>query len=291
MVLAPPYTTTTTADDGIRVGTCLYDTLTVTNPGGNSPPIICGYNTGQHMFVPASDICNDINMDIDTGTTTTTRSWQIKVTQFECGDLMAPSQDCLQYLTAQEGTIATFNWDTSTTTVASTQVHLSNQKYSICIRRARGQCSVCFSPEVTSSTNAIAASYGVGSSSDGPAQKATTGSDCTGITTQPGPAGAGFGDYLEVVNLQPSIGTAGTVTVGTRICGAMFNAIDDATTHATACSFAIPFRVGVHFDDGESLHADPIGNNRNKGENDPAAPTGAGYGYSGFWLAYWQNAC
>ena len=79
MVLAPPYTTTTTADDGIRVGDCLYDTLTITNPGGSSPPIICGYNTGQHMFVPASDGCNALNIDIDTGTTTTTRSWQIKV--------------------------------------------------------------------------------------------------------------------------------------------------------------------------------------------------------------------
>ena len=80
MVLAPPYTTVTTANDGIRVGDCLYDTLTITNPGGSSPPIICGYNTGQHMFVPASDSFYALNIDIDTGTTTTTRSWQIKVT-------------------------------------------------------------------------------------------------------------------------------------------------------------------------------------------------------------------
>ena len=51
----------------------------MSNPGGSSPPVICGYNTGQHMFVPASDQCNVINIDIDTGTTTTTRKWQIKV--------------------------------------------------------------------------------------------------------------------------------------------------------------------------------------------------------------------
>ena len=55
------------------------DSLTVALPGGQSPPVICGYNTGQHMFVPASDQCNSINIDIDTGTTTTIRKWQIKV--------------------------------------------------------------------------------------------------------------------------------------------------------------------------------------------------------------------
>ena len=45
----------------------------VLNPGHASSPIICGYNSGQHMFVPASDQCNKIQINIDTGTTTTTR--------------------------------------------------------------------------------------------------------------------------------------------------------------------------------------------------------------------------
>ena len=70
---------------------------------GREPPIICGYNTGQHMWVPASDSCNQINIDIDTGTTSTTRRWKIKVTQYECGNLNAPEQDCLQYHTAIMG--------------------------------------------------------------------------------------------------------------------------------------------------------------------------------------------
>ena len=67
-----------------------------------SPPIICGYNTGQHMYVPASDSCVTITIDIDTGTSVT-RNWQIKVTQYECGNLNAPEQDCLQYHTAVSG--------------------------------------------------------------------------------------------------------------------------------------------------------------------------------------------
>ena len=82
MVLAGPATmsSTSAATDSPFVGDCSVDSLTVGVPGGTSPPVICGYNTGQHMFVSASDLCNTVNIDIDTGTTTTTRKWQIKVT-------------------------------------------------------------------------------------------------------------------------------------------------------------------------------------------------------------------
>jgi len=304
MVLAGPWGLSSTAavTDGPRATDCGYDTLTVTNPGGASPPIICGYNTGQHMFIPVSNSCNTINIDVDTGTTTTTRTWQIKVSQFECGNMRAPDQDCLQYHTASSGTIATFNWDTSSTTVSRSQYHLSSQYYDICIRRARSQCSVCFSPHVASIAAPTASSYGVGASSAGPVQNAAVGSTCTGITEQaqaaplPVNAGQGFGDYLEIVNLQPSIGTAGAVTGAvTRICGAIFNAAPAAqTAQATACSFAIPFKVGVHFDEEESIAAGANGAvspNLNQYENDPLATDGAGYGYSGFWLNYWQNSC
>ena len=105
MVLTGPNTMSSTAvyTDSTSVGDCGTDTLTISNPGGPKPPTICGYNTGQHMFVPASDGCNQVNIDIDTGSTSTTRKWQIKITQYECGNLMAPEQDCLQYLTDATG--------------------------------------------------------------------------------------------------------------------------------------------------------------------------------------------
>ena len=109
MVLTAPttYVKQTTESNtyltGAKIGDCTTDTLTVSNPGGAVPPTICGYNTGQHMWVPASDSCNQIHIDIDTGSTTTTRKWQIKVTQYECNNLMMPKLDCLQYHTAQTG--------------------------------------------------------------------------------------------------------------------------------------------------------------------------------------------
>jgi hypothetical protein len=294
MVLEGPYATTTAAADGPRLGDCIYDTLTVTNPGGPSPPVICGYNTGQHMFVPASSGCNTINIDIDTGTTTTTRKWQIKVTQFQCGNQMAPEQDCLQYFTAQKGTIATFNWDTSATTVSASQIHLSSQFYDICIRRQKSYCSLCLSPEIAPASSAkVASSYGLGSSSDGTNSKSASGSTCTGLTTQP--ADTGYGDYIEIANLQPSIGSAGTISTSTRMCGAIFDANPTASTaQATACTFATPFKIGVHFDEGESLtdtaSATP---DLNKGENvaSTGLETNEGYGYSGFYMAYWMNSC
>merc|ERR1711970_152591 len=298
MVLASPFTKHVLATEGPKLGDCIYDTLTVSNPGGSSPPIICGYNTGQHIYVPASDACNTINIDIDTGTTSTTRKWQIKTTQYECSNMRAPELDCLQYFTASSGTIATFNWDTSASTVADSQVHLSSQYYDVCFRRARSKCSICFSPQVAVTAVDTASSYGLGSSSDDDAAKNHVGSGRTGVTTQP--ADTGLGDYIEIPNLQPSIGSSGTVSTTARLCGAIFNAKtgNGETAPATACTFATPFKIGVHFDEGESLvGTDPTGKVAagafKKGENVAEADlaTGDGYGYSGFWLAYWQNAC
>jgi len=304
MVLSPPggfntYTGTPAGatDDSITAGDCITDSLTVTNPGGNVPPTICGYNTGQHMFVPASSQCNQINIDIDTGSTTTTRLWQIKVTQYECGNLMAPEQDCLQYLTASSGTFASFNWDTSSSTVAvASQFHLSSQFYDICIRRARSSCSICYSPQVISAITGTASSYGLSASSLGPAATAAAGSVCTGVTTIVAGATAGNlgqGDYLDITGLQTGAGIAGTVSAATfnRICGNLW--ATTGTAHATLCSWATPFKIGVHFDADESL-ADPtvaVTPNFNLFENDLSATGAGGYGTSGFYLAYWQNSC
>merc|ERR1711990_1316774 len=299
MVLATPvtYAVNPTAAHtylhGAYIGDCTTDSLTVSNPGGSSPPTICGTNTGQHMWVPASDSCNQINIDIDTGTTSTTRKWQIKVTQYECGNMMMPEQDCLQYHTASTGTIASFNWDTSATSIATSQTHLSSQYYDICIRRARSYCSVCFTPYISSTT--AASSFGLGSTGPGPALASSQGSLCTGITTlNPAVASnSGFGDYLDIVALQPGTGTTGTLNTN-RICGTVFNAASPTAVHATACSWAVPFKVGVHFDADDAINAPPAPA-YNFVENDVTGTTGisagAGYGYSGFYLSYWQNTC
>jgi len=297
MVLTSPATVTSAvAAVSLTVGDCIYDSLTVSNPGGAVPPTICGYNTGQHMYVPASPQCNQINIDIDTLTTTTTRKWQIKVTQYECGNMMAPEQDCLQYLTATSGTIASFNWDTSSSTASQTQYHLSSQYYDICIRRARSYCSICYSPQIYSAT--AVSSYGLGAGSVAAIQTNAIDSNCPGTTTLSTTAASnnGRGDYLDITALQTATGTSGLLSTATahRICGSFFS-ISPTTGHSTLCSFAVPFKVGVHFDADDAIC--DIGDAaaaRDSCENDKstgAAPVGAGYGYSGFYLAYWQNSC
>ena len=50
------------------------------------------------MFVPASDECNTILINMDTGSTSTTRKWQIKTPQYTCESEMAPVQSCLHCL-------------------------------------------------------------------------------------------------------------------------------------------------------------------------------------------------
>merc|ERR1711971_828041 len=273
MVLTAPsgVSSTPAAADSITVGDCTVDSLTVSNPGGAVPPTICGYNTGQHMWVPASDSCNQIHIDIDTGSTTTTRKWQIKVTQYECGNMMMPEQECLQYHTASEGKIASFNWDTTATTIAASQTHLSDQYYDICLRRARGYCSICYSPVISSTT--IASSYGIGTSSDDANQK-------------------GLGDYLEIAALQTAPATATTIAGVSRICGSFWTATTSGTAHATTCSFATPFKVGVHFDGDETVFSPLTAAKQTNNENQfLATSTGAGLGYNGFYLNYFQATC
>jgi len=297
MVLADPGTSISATDgtDGLLMGNCKTDSLTVSNPGGQVPPTICGYNTGQHMWVPASEQCNSINIDIDTGSTGTTRKWTIKVTQYECGNMMAPEQDCLQYHTAASGTIATFNYDTSSSSVATTQVHLAHQYYDICIRRKRSYCSVCFSPYIhapTTSTTA-ASSFGLSAGSVAATQTASVGSICTGATAASGTEAnlVGYGDYIEIAALQPSTGTSTTVVGLHRLCGSFFQGSTTAgTAHETACSYATPFKVGVHFDGEDAIFSPVTSTKLNLAENAPIS-AGSGRGYQGFWLNYWQNSC
>ena len=83
--IAPPFTcgssstsVACTTRDGPLIGDCIYDTFTVTAPGSVAPPVICGYNTGQHMYITSSELCNTIVIKMDPDYTYS-RTWNIKV--------------------------------------------------------------------------------------------------------------------------------------------------------------------------------------------------------------------
>ena len=88
--------------------------------------------------------------------------------------------------------------------------------------------------------------------------------------------------------MQNGVGTTGTLGIH-KICGGVWNQVAALATHATICSWTVPFRIGVRFDVDETIAentADAFDHIENE---DPAA--GEGMGYTGFWLSYWQNTC
>lgn len=112
--------------------------------------------------------------------------------------------------------------------------------------------------------------------------------------------GRGGGDYLEIRGMvdntiTPSSPAANMISNVYRICGRFFNVGSSAAavTHATTCTFSTPFKVGVHFDDMEAISTTlaPATTLQTKAENAAPIAAGDGYGYNGFYLAYWQNAC
>ena len=93
-----------------------------------APPVICGTNTGEHMYIHASPQCNVLTANFGSSSTATTSAFTIKVTQVPCSSKTKAPQGCLQYFTGNTGTITTYNYN------SAGGVLLTNQDYSICVR-------------------------------------------------------------------------------------------------------------------------------------------------------------
>ena len=144
-----------------------------------------------------------------------------------------------------------------------------------------------------------ASSFGLGSGNidAAPASESALGTVCTAINSFPADGVAdnaatkGQGDYLTILNMQNGAGAALTVSKLNTICGAVWNAINSEAAQATICSWTTPFRVSVHFDDGEITGRTDDGTIYDHIENRTPANGVAGFGTQGFQLAYWQNTC
>merc|ERR1711971_1118690 len=127
-----------TAAIGDSAGACrdTFGVITNTN-GAGAAPVICGQNDGQHMYIdigPAPGATATIGFTFMA--LAATRSWEIKVTQLECGNPMTPPDGCLQWHTGSAGQLTTFNF-------AGNALHLADQNYNICIRQEMGMtCTV-----------------------------------------------------------------------------------------------------------------------------------------------------
>jgi len=253
-VLSNPVTATTVtigpataaAGSATRQGNCDTDSFGVTVPGGKSPPIICGTNTGQHMYIPASDTgCNTLNGNIGAASTATTSAFTIKVTQIECGSKRLAPSGCLQYFTQDADEIQTFNYNNAG------GVHLANQDYSICVRDNRQYCAICyFTPAAItgfgmSVPNGIAAIIGLDTNCGAPGLLAY--------------ANGGAYDHILIPGGQcdsPAANAVAATFLFDRYCNTQFgcgNAVNAQAATGTVCTNQKPFKIGV-YTDGVEYH-------------------------------------
>lgn len=238
---------------GTAIGDCLTDTFSISSTQGGTP-IICGDNNGQHMIVDTDgNNCAMLNFGLGGGSAS--RSWDIMVTQYRCGEEAGGPSGCLQWHMEPMGKIRSFNFPNiaNTAAVNDNVVHLSNQMYNICIRRPATSSIICYTP-CNQRTDAIAAIANMGGS--------------FGVSIAPiaanNNANGGLGasscsdDYIEIVGgtskAIAAIGTTGNVAnVNSMFCGRQLVTVDNDVfaNMVSICTASAPFRVGVNFDADE----------------------------------------
>jgi len=259
-----------------NLGACVTDSFSVSSPGAKAPPLICGTNTGYHMYIPASDQCNVLTSNFGSSSTATTSAFTIKVTQVECSSKTLAPNGCTQYITGTTGTLETYNYNS-----AGGQL-LQNQDYAVCVRAERAVCTICYS------STAFKMNVYNGISANG-AKGFDTNCGYFGVD---GTATSGGGyDYIEIANGQcdspVAPATIETTDTADRYCGTSFlcvkvgpdTANPTAATKNTVCTSTRPFKLHVHSDSVE------FGNPAADGEGTLA-------NNRGFSIAYWQkSAC
>eukprot|EP00095_Tigriopus_kingsejongensis_P007394 maker-scaffold112_size353035-snap-gene-1.14 protein:Tk07394 transcript:maker-scaffold112_size353035-snap-gene-1.14-mRNA-1 annotation:"PREDICTED: uncharacterized protein LOC103516194" len=185
---------------------CLTDSFSVTSPGSTAPPTICGTNTGEHMYVDASDDCNELAFQL--GSSGSNRQWSIKITQFSCSyDNLAPKGCTQYYFGSDTGTVRTFNY--------GGEIHLADQRQQICIRQEQGNCRMCYTAASMDdfSVSGIGAANGI-----------TKTSMCCGYGSD-GVGTMGF-DCLIIPGAEKSV-MPSEMLLGNQFCGRKFTSAHD----------------------------------------------------------------
>ncbi|VVC25082.1 CUB domain [Cinara cedri] len=116
-------------------GVCVMDKFVITG-GSSRHLLICGNNTGQHMYYDVHNTKN-VTIKISLGSANYSRMWEIKITQVK--SLLWASEDCVQQFQGINGTIQTMNYGINGR-------HLADQSYFICIKQEKNMCSIVYQP-------------------------------------------------------------------------------------------------------------------------------------------------
>ncbi|KAJ8925003.1 hypothetical protein NQ315_001168 [Exocentrus adspersus] len=159
-------------------GTCVTDAFYVTG-GASNVPILCGENSGQHIYVDFN-MANDIVLTISTSASTiASRAWNIKISQIGCNCPTRAPSGCLQYYTDLTGTVNSFNYGSAGSQTGTRQ--LVNENYGVCVAMQAGYCGItwmqsggAYSFTVTNNTYTS-----VGDGTIGTGASSVLGSNCT----------------------------------------------------------------------------------------------------------------
>ncbi|KAF7263973.1 hypothetical protein GWI33_000788 [Rhynchophorus ferrugineus] len=122
-------------------GTCTTDALVVTG-GASIVPVICGENSGQHLYVDFNGNTT-ITVTIFVRSASASRSWNIRISQINCNCPWRAPSGCLQYYQSLSGTVRSFNYGTSSVLNGTRQ--LANMNYGVCVAMQPGYCSIQWS--------------------------------------------------------------------------------------------------------------------------------------------------
>ncbi|ODN04163.1 hypothetical protein Ocin01_02497 [Orchesella cincta] len=123
-----------------NAGNCESDRFLVSGQNTNNIiPILCGNNSGSHLYIETGTSQSQIQLSVMT-TGEGIRSWSIQINQIEeaLSTYSAPSH-CLQHFEGTMGVVTSFNYDS-----ALSPQYLNNLNYAICIRKEAGFCSITY---------------------------------------------------------------------------------------------------------------------------------------------------
>ncbi|XP_017959057.1 uncharacterized protein LOC108653207 [Drosophila navojoa] len=212
-------------------GDCLDDQFIISGHNANFQiPILCGINTGQHLYVHVGDSTESkVYLSVFVKVSSGGRSFNIMISQLE--DQLAPD-NCLQYFKDGEGIIKSFNYDVAGSIVDNREAtYLNNLNYAICLARSKNVCSISYSTEQQGG--------------DQPDFQLINKDEAENDLVPDGQAGAGIfncpDDFIAINSV--------------RLCGERLNdgiEIEDYTMHATVRDIAagpivLPFRTDAEY--------------------------------------------
>nr|XP_012228682.1 PREDICTED: uncharacterized protein LOC105675831 [Linepithema humile] len=149
-------------------GTCDEDVMVINNSRTSFE--LCGWNSGQHVYVDASEGNEPITLNFRLPSGLQSRMWEMRVVQL--GFEQRAPVGCLQYFRSPNGTLRTFNY-------LPNGRYLAEHDYLLCVRQERDMCGIAYQPctrdsfrigpnrfqNVSNTTGAVAPATNIGNAS------------------------------------------------------------------------------------------------------------------------------